>query len=108
MASKIDKKTLEHLAELSRIKLDEKEEEKLIKDLEKILHHFEELNALDTPGVEPMNGPRYAGGFGEARGTELKNSLREDEERISTNQGAGAEVFPESKDGFLKVPPVFE
>ena len=96
MASKIDKKALEHLAELSRIKLDEREEEKLIKDLEKILHHFEELNSLDTSGVEPMNG-----------GTELKNSLREDGERISTNQGAGAEVFPESKDGFLKVPPVF-
>ncbi len=95
--SKIDKKALEHLAELSRIKLDEKEEEKLIKDLEKILYHFEELNSLDTFGVEPMNG-----------GTELKNSLREDEERTSTNQGAGVEAFPETKDGFLKVPPVFE
>jgi len=97
MASKIDKKTLGHLAELSRIKLDEKEEEKLIKDLEKILQHFEELNSLNTSGVEPMNG-----------GTELKNSLREDEERISTNQGAGVDAFPETKDGFLKVPPVFE
>ena len=97
MASKIDKKVLEHLAELSRIKLDEKEEEKLIKDLEKILHHFEELNALDTSGVELMNG-----------GTELKNSFREDEERISTDQGAGVDAFPETKDGFLKVPPVFE
>ncbi len=97
MASKIDKKTLEHLAELSRIKLNEKEEGKLIKDLQKILDHFEELKLLDTSGVEPMNG-----------GTELKNVFREDEERINTNQGQGTEAFPEPKNGFLKVPPVFE
>ena len=97
MASKIDKKTLEHLAELSRIKLDEKEEEKLLEDMRKILAYFDELKSLDTSDVEPMNG-----------GTELKNSFREDEERISTNQGAGVDAFPETKDGFLKVPPVFE
>ena len=97
MASKIDKKTLEHLAELSRIKLDEKEEEKFLEDMRKILAYFDELKSLDTSDVEPMNG-----------GTELKNSFREDEERISTNQGAGVDAFPETKDGFLKVPPVFD
>lgn len=95
--SEIDKKALEHLAELSRIRLDEKEEEKLIKDLDKILGHFDELNSLHTSNVEPMNG-----------GTDLKNSFREDEERIGTNQGAGTGAFPETKDGFLKVPPVFK
>ncbi len=97
MSSKIDKKTIEYLAELSRIKLEPKEEEKLIKDLQKILDHFDELKSLDTSGVEPMNG-----------GTELKNAFREDEERTNTNQGQGTEAFPELKDGFLKVPPVFE
>ncbi|HUX35492.1 MAG TPA: Asp-tRNA(Asn)/Glu-tRNA(Gln) amidotransferase subunit GatC [Candidatus Paceibacterota bacterium] len=97
MASEIDKKTIEYLAELARIKLDPEEEQKFIKDLKKILAHFEELESLDTSGVETMNG-----------GTEIKNSFREDVERINTNQGSGADVFPESKDGFLKVPPVFE
>ncbi len=43
MASPIDKKTLEHLAELARIKLDGRQEEKLLHDLGKILDHFEEL-----------------------------------------------------------------
>lgn len=95
--SSISKKTLGHLAELSRIKLDEKEEEKLLEDIRKILAYFDELKSLDTSGVDPMNG-----------GTDLKNSLREDEERVSTNQGAGVDAFPETKDGFLKVPPVFE
>ncbi len=95
--SEIDKKTIEYLAELSKIKLDAKEEEKLIKDLRSILGHFEELKSLDASGVETMNG-----------GTDVKNAFREDEERTSTNRGAGTEAFPENEKGFLKVPPVFE
>lgn len=92
----IDKKTLEHLAELARIKLDEKEEEKLLADLSKILDYFQELQELDTSSVEPMTG-----------GTDLKNVLREDGEREGTNHKAGVEQFPETKEGFLKIPPVF-
>jgi Asp-tRNA(Asn)/Glu-tRNA(Gln) amidotransferase C subunit len=45
-------------------------------------------------------------------GTDLVNVLRPDtiEEggRENTNRGAGIDAFPESKDGYLKVPPVFE
>jgi aspartyl-tRNA(Asn)/glutamyl-tRNA(Gln) amidotransferase subunit C len=101
MSSSINKKELEHLAELSRIKLDPKEEEKLLKDLGAILDYFKELQALDTANVPPMTG-----------GTDLLNSFREDlvenGGRENTNRGAGVEAFPESKDGYLKVPPVFE
>ena len=101
MASEITKKELEHLAKLARIELDPKEEEKLLKDLGNILDYFKELQELDTSSVEPMTG-----------GTDLKNNFREDGEENhgpeNTNQGAGVEAFPESKDGFLKVPPVFE
>lgn len=95
--AEINKKTIEYLAELSRIKLDAKEEEKLIKDLANILEHFEELKSLDASGIETMNG-----------GTDLKNEFREDGERANTNRGEGTEAFPESEKGFLKVPPVFE
>jgi aspartyl-tRNA(Asn)/glutamyl-tRNA(Gln) amidotransferase subunit C len=99
--STIGKKELEHLAKLARIELDPKEEDKLIADLGAILDHFKELQALDTSAVAPMTG-----------GTDLKNVLRPDatEEggHESTNRGAGVEAFPESKDGYLKVPPVFE
>lgn len=96
MAS-IDKTSLEHLAELARLELDPKEEEKLLNDLQKILAHFEELKSLDTSAVEPMNG-----------GTDLKNMFREDGERENTDAGGGVEDFPESEGGFLKVPPVFQ
>jgi aspartyl-tRNA(Asn)/glutamyl-tRNA(Gln) amidotransferase subunit C len=97
MASAINKHELEHLAKLARIELDPSEEEKLLKDLGNILEHFNELKLLDTANVVPMAG-----------GTDLKNIFRDDTERESTNRGAGVEAFPEKKDGYLKVPPVFE
>ena len=97
MASPITKKELEHLATLARIELDPKEEEKLLKDLVAILDHFKVLQELDTTNIQPMTG-----------GTDLMNVLREDGERESTNRGAGVEAFPEEKNGYLKIPPVFE
>jgi aspartyl-tRNA(Asn)/glutamyl-tRNA(Gln) amidotransferase subunit C len=97
MASPINKIALEHLAKLARIELDPKEEEKLLVDLTEILDYFKELEALDTTNVIPMTG-----------GTNLKNIFREDNERENTDRGAGAESFPETKNGFLKVPSVFE
>ncbi len=95
MAS-IDKKTLEHLAELARLELDPNEEKKFLEDIKNILDYFEELKSLDTSNVEPMNG-----------GTDFKNVFREDEERENTNAGEGVDAFPAPKEGFLKVPPVF-
>jgi aspartyl-tRNA(Asn)/glutamyl-tRNA(Gln) amidotransferase subunit C len=97
MASPINKHELEHLAKLARIELDPKEEEKLLKDLGNILDHFKELEALDTSHIAAMPG-----------GTDRKNAFREDDERENTNRGAGVDAFPEKKDGYLKIPPVFE
>ncbi len=109
MSSVIDKRELEKLAKLARIELDPKEEDRLLKDLSNILDHFKELQALDTSTVLPMTG-----------GTDLRGIFREDgiredaaagdenDVRENTNRGAGVEAFPESKNGFLKIPPVFE
>jgi aspartyl-tRNA(Asn)/glutamyl-tRNA(Gln) amidotransferase subunit C len=97
MASPISKHELEHLAALARIELHPKEEEKLLKDLGAILDYFKELQELDTADVAPMTG-----------GTDLMNIFRGDAERENTNRGAGVEAFPETKDRYLKIPPVFE
>ena len=97
MASSLNKRDLEHLAKLARIELDPKEEEKLLSDLKAILDHFKELQAVDTMNVAPMTG-----------GTDLRNIFRDDAERENTNRGQGVDAFPEKKDGFLKIPPVFE
>jgi len=101
MSSSINKKELEHLAKLARIEIAPDEEEKLLKDLGNILDHFKELQELDTTNVPPMAG-----------GSDLMNVFRpdtiEDGGRENTNRGAGVDAFPESKDGYNKVPPVFE
>ncbi len=96
--SNIDKKSLKHLAELSRLELHEKEEEKFVGDLEKILKYFEELQAVDTQNVAPMTG-----------GTQLKNVFRTDGETTSSLSPAKVvEAFPEKEKHWLKVPAVFE
>jgi len=96
MTSPINKESLKHLAKLARLELSDAEEERMLKDLQNILGHFDELKQLNTDGVEPMSG-----------GTEIKNAFREDEERENTDRGAGTDAFPETDNGFLKIPPVF-
>ena len=99
----INKKELEHLAELSRIELKEGEEDSLLKDLEEILSYFKELQELNTDNVEPMTG-----------GTNNRSVLRDDEigktddtGKACLPVGMGPEQFPDKKDGYLKVPPIF-
>ncbi len=96
--STIDKKSLKQLAELARLELSEKEEEKFAGDLEKILMHFQELQQVNTESVLPMTG-----------GTELKNVFREDgETKSSLPADQVVEAFPEKEKHWLKVPNVFE
>ena len=97
--SEINKKSLEHLADLARLEINPKKEEKIIKDLQGILGHFQELQNLNTENVLPMIG-----------GTQIKNVFREDEKKrdktVETRNVVDA--FPERERGYLKVPPVFE
>lgn len=100
MSKPIDKKTLEYLAGLARIELDKKSEDKLLKDLQKILDYFEELKEIDTENVEPMTGGNIF----------TENVFREDIQnlKLKAKNSKLIEAFPEEKDGFLKVPAVFE
>lgn len=97
----INKTTLLHLANLSRLTLTPKEYEQYQKDLKKILDYFNDLKKADTDGVDPMNG-----------GTHLVNVFREDvvdlEKKAHSISEVGRiiEAFPESEKGSLKVPKV--
>jgi aspartyl-tRNA(Asn)/glutamyl-tRNA(Gln) amidotransferase subunit C len=93
MATPISKKTLEYLADLSRLKLDGRSEEKLLADLARILEHFAELREVSTEGVSPMTG-----------GTKLVSAMRSDGEILDDDLGKGADAFPEHEGGFLKTP----
>lgn len=94
----LTQKDLKHLSGLARFELPEAGEEKLLKDLRKILEHFEELKELDTTGVEPMAG-----------GTFNKNVFRDDNSgKNKLASEASIEAFPEVDGKFLKIPSVFE
>lgn len=98
----INKETLEYLAGLARIDIGGIDKEKMIKDIGEIFNYFEELKEVDTSDVLAMTG-----------GTQIQNAFREDKERQSEDQKLEVknncrEAFPDKKDGFLKIPPVFE
>lgn len=98
--AEINKKSLEHLADLSRLELSTKEEEKFLGDLAKILNHFKELEAANTENIAPMTG-----------GTSLKNALREDKVFESDHYSDAGKItsqFPEHEKGYLRIPPVFD
>jgi aspartyl-tRNA(Asn)/glutamyl-tRNA(Gln) amidotransferase subunit C len=50
----IDKNTVGKIARLARIRVSEEEKETLAGELSDILKMIEELNAVDTKGIEPM------------------------------------------------------
>lgn len=52
--SQVDKKTVEYVAELARINLTEEEKESLGRELTKIITYIDQLQELDTQGVEPL------------------------------------------------------
>lgn len=93
----VTKELLEHLAKLARLKIQPAEYEKYMKDLSEVLAYVDQLSEVDTTGVSPMNGC-----------TDLINVFREDEPQANNLRGQGVNSFPETQDGYLKVPPVFE
>ena len=87
---------IQYFARLARINLSSEEEVKLGGDLKEILGHVEELMEVETENVAPMTG-----------GTSLMNVTREDDPREGA-RGKGKDQFPETENGFLSVPKVFE
>lgn len=51
---KIDNQTIDKIAHLARLEVNDSEREDLRKDMNNILSFMEKLNELDTTGVEPL------------------------------------------------------
>lgn len=90
----LDKKEVQHIAGLARIRIDEKETEKYQKDLSSILDYFAEIQALETENVEPIGHI-----------TGMENRFRQDhaEDFGSLGKDALMENSPDTKDGHIKV-----
>jgi aspartyl-tRNA(Asn)/glutamyl-tRNA(Gln) amidotransferase subunit C len=65
---KLDKKEIEHIADLARLELTEAELKKYGSQLSDVLNYIDQLKEVDTTDVEPT-----------AQITGLENALREDE-----------------------------
>lgn len=96
----LTKADVQKIAALARIRLTEKEEDKMAEELGAILGYVEKLKEVDTAGVEPMS-----------QVTGLENVLRTDLPAEATAEEGGADKltsqFPEKKDNYLKVKKVF-
>ena len=94
---KIDKNTINKIARLSRIKLDDKESEDYIKDLNSILDWVEQLNGVNTENVEPLSN--------------ISSSILPKREDVSHDTNSSDEILenaPDKLEGFFAVPKVVE
>ena len=52
---KLDKKMVDYIANLSRIKLNEQQSSLMLSELEKILQYMDILSTVNTEGIEPLS-----------------------------------------------------
>ena len=93
----IDNKTVRKVSKLAKIRINEQEEIKLIKELNNILGWVDELKKVDTEQIEPMLSV-----FNESM------IMRKDEVSSETSDELVLKNAPESKSGFFVVPKVIE
>ncbi len=94
---KIDKNTINKIARLSRIKLDDKESEDYINDLNSILDWVEQLNEVNTENIEPLSN--------------ISSSILPKREDVSKDTNSSDEILenaPDKLEGFFAVPKVVE
>ena len=89
----VDRKLLEHVAEVARIKLDEEEIKKFLPQLKEALEFFSKLKEINTDNVKPSFHP-----------VELKNAMREDVEKECLTQEEALSQTEHKKDGYFKGP----
>lgn len=93
--SKISKEEIERLAGLSKLQFTDVEKNELIEDMSRILTFVEQLNEVDTDGVEPL-----------LHMSEVNNVLRDDVSKTTITQQDGLKNAPVKDSDFFKVPKV--
>ena len=89
----IDRKLLEHVAEVARLKLNEEEIRKFLPQLKEALEFFSKLKEVDTDNVKPSFQP-----------VELKNAMRDDIGEESLSQDDALSLTEHKKNGYFKGP----
>jgi aspartyl-tRNA(Asn)/glutamyl-tRNA(Gln) amidotransferase subunit C len=94
---KVDLKTVNKIAHLARLELDEASAEKMRSEMTQILDWEEQLNEVDTEGVEPLT----------TMSSEV-NVLREDKVGEHLPHEDGLKNAPQRDSDYFRVPKVLE
>lgn len=94
---KLTRDEVQRVALLARLRLTATEEETLAEQLGAILQYMEQLNQLDTKGVEPFS-----------HASEAVNALRDDQVTNQPDAEALLANAPERDGTFFKVPKIIE
>lgn len=94
---KVDLNTVRKIAHLARLELDEESAKKMQKDMTQILDWEEQLNEVDTEGVEPLT----------TMSSEV-NVLREDIVGEHLPHEDGLKNAPQRDSDYFRVPKVLE
>ena len=85
-------KEVEHVAKLARLELTEEEKVKFSKQLGDVLEYAQQMNEIDTEGVEPMS-----------HAIPIVNVMREDEVVHEFSREELMANAPLKEDGFFRV-----
>lgn len=93
----VTKQQVDHIAKLARLEFEESEKDQLTNELSAVLDYVEQLQSVDTEGVEPLSHP-----------SDISNRLRTDKVAESLSQEAALQNAPAKEKGFFKVPKVIK
>ena len=91
----IDQKTIQHIAQLARLKVTPEEAVAYGDQLTKVLNHFQKISEIDTKGIEPLVTP-----------SEIEFYARPDEVKKNNSAEEMVANAPEKAGNLFKVPPV--
>ena len=94
---KIDRKEVEHVAQLARLQFDEAQLEMFVKQLNTILEYFDKLQDLDTSGIEPTS-----------HAVVMNNVFRNDAVETFSDKDLLLKNAPAEEKGCFKVPKIIE
>lgn len=94
---KIDRPLLDKIAHLARLEFNEKDAERIMKDLSEIVDWVEKLNEVNTDDVEPLTSMSHE-----------VNAFREDEVKDQLAHERALRNAPKKDDDYFRVPKVLE
>jgi len=93
----VEHEEIKRIAQLARLDLDPAETNDLATQLTDILRYMEQLNSVDTQGVEPLSHVH-----------EIVNQLRADEVQSSLDRETALRNAPDADGTYFKVPRVIK